>query len=815
MRTESEHAKVVVIGGGVIGLSTAYHLGRLGCRDVLLVERNELTSGTSWHAAGIIGPLRANLNLTKLAVYATELFPALEAETGQATGYRRTGGLWLARTLDRLVELRRTAAIGEMAGLDASMISRAECARRFSSLHVDDLVGALWVSEDGQTNPVDTCMAYAKGARRFGVRIRERTSVSAINAEKGAVHSVETADGGVIRCDFVVNCGGAWARQIGQMAGIPVPVQAVQHMYIVTEPVEGLPVPCPIVRDLDGGIYLKEDAGKVVLGGFEHNAKLWHPPPGHSEPGYLMFPEDWEQFEPFLNAGMHRLPKLRATGIRHFMNGPEAFTPDTRQIMGEAPGLRNFFVAAGFNSIGIVSSAGVGRAIAEWIVDGEPSMDLWSVDIARLEESTSTLEFLSQRIPEAVANQFDVHWPYKQPRTARNLRRSSLHHALAAQGAVFGAPTEWERPLWFATSEAEREFPYSYGHQHWWTCAEREARAMAERVGLIELSPFTKIEVEGPDAQSLLQRVCAGDVGGPSGKLVYTQMLNRRGGIEADVTVTRVGEDRFWVLSGAATRTKDLAWLRRAVGKEERVTIHDVTSAYAVIGLMGPLARELLQRISNADLSAAKFALATSQQIDVGTSVVRASRVSFVGELGWELYVPVEHAEQVYRRICAAGAEVGLVHAGHFCVDACRIEKGYRHWGHDIGPRDSPLEAGLGFAVAFDKEIEFVGRSALTAQQQWGVSRHLMLFSVEDASPLLLHEEPLYSSGRLVGRTTSGARGFRTGLSLCFAYIDCPAGTPKQELFAASYEIGVAGERYRLRPWHTAPYDPKGERMRR
>lgn len=814
MAKHQEEAKVVVIGGGVIGLSTAYHLGRHGCRDVLLLERNELTSGTSWHAAGIVGPLRSSMNLTKLAIYATELFSALEAETGQATGYRQTGGLWLAQTPERLVELKRVAAMGEMTGLDASMISAAECADRFPLLRVDDLSGALWVREDGQTNPVDTCMAYAKGARMYGVRIRERCCVTAINAVAGAVHSVETADGGAIRCDFVVNCAGAWARQIGAMAGVPVPVQAVQHMYVVTEPLEGLPAPCPIVRDLDGGIYMKEDVGKIVLGGFEHNAKIWNPAADHSDPGYLMFPEDWEQFEPFLDAGLKRLPKLQGVGIRHFMNGPESFTPDTRQVMGEAPGLRNFFVAAGFNSIGIVSSAGVGRALAEWIIEGQPSMDLWDVDIARMDELTATSDFLRQRTPEAVANQFDMHWPYKQSRTARDVRRSALHHALADKGAVFGAPAGWERPLWFAATDAERELSYSFGRQQWWSCAEREARAMAERVGLLELSPFTKIEVAGPDAQRLLQGMCAADVARPIGTLVYTQMLNHRGGIEADVTVTRVAEDQFWITSGAPTRTKDLAWLRRAAGTTQRAAITDITSAFAVIGLMGPLARELLQSISSADLSAQAFPFATSRVIDVGSALVRASRVSYVGEFGWELYVPAEYAEHVHRTVCTAGAKLALAHVGFFCIDACRIEKGYRHWGHDIGPEDSPLEAGLAFAVDFDKESDFVGRSALLAQRARGLSRHLLLFAVEDASPLLLHDEPVYRNGRLVGRTTSGARGFRTEVSLCFAYIDCPTGTAKADLLAASYEIGVAGERHRLRALPGAPYDPRGERMR-
>jgi heterotetrameric sarcosine oxidase gamma subunit len=809
-----DEAKVVVIGGGVIGLSTAYHLGRLGWRDVLLLERNELTSGTSWHAAGIVGPLRASMNLTKLSIYATELFPALERETGQATGYRRTGGLWLAQTLDRLVELRRIAAMGEMAGLSVAIISAAECALHLSSLRVDDLAGALWVDSDGQTNPVDTCMAYARGARQSGVRIRERAAVTAIHQAGGAVHAVEIADGAVIRCQFVVNCAGVWARQVGALAGVPVPVQAVEHMYVVTEPVTGLPTPCPIVRDLDAGIYFKEDAGRIVLGGFEPNAKLWQPASDEGDPGYLVLAEDWEQFEPFLNAGLHRLPVLQRAGIRHFMNGPEGFTPDTRQLMGEAPGLRNFFVAAGFNSIGIVSSAGAGRAIAEWIVSGEPPMDLWDVDISRMDGSAATTEFLRQRIPEAVSDQFALHWPYKQPHSGRDIRRTPLHHALAARGAVFGAPAGWERPLWYAAKDEERAGAGSYGHQPWWYCAAREAKVLADRVAVIELSPFSKFEIAGADAEAVLQRLCAADVGVAVGAVVYTQMLNRRGGIEADVTVTRLAEDRFWVVSGAATRTKDLEWLRRGVAAARRATVCDVTSSCAVIGIMGPRARELLASMSSADLGAAGFPFATSREIDVGAVIVRATRMSYVGELGWELYVPAEHAEYVHRTICAAGERFGLGHVGHLCVDACRIEKGYRHWGHDIGPDDTPLEAGLGFAVAFDKGVDFVGREALLAQRARGPARYLLQFSVVADSPLLLHDEPVYRDGQVVGRTTSGGRGFRVGRSLCFAYVGCAEGTGRQALLAGSYEIGIAGERHALMPLATAPYDPRGERLR-
>jgi heterotetrameric sarcosine oxidase gamma subunit len=672
----------------------------------------------------------------------------------------------------------------------------------------------LWVGEDGQTNPVDTCMAYAKGARHAGIRIREQTAVTAIRTAKGAVQAVETSDGTTIRCEVVVNCAGVWSRRIGQLAGVAVPVQAVEHMYVVTEPVSGLPSPFPIVRDLDGGIYVKEDAGKLVIGGFEHNAKLWAPSRDGADAPYLMFPEDWDQVEPFLKAGLHRLPVLEQVGIQHFMNGPEGFTPDTRQVMGEAPNLRNFFVAAGFNSIGIVSSAGAGKAMAEWIIGGEAPMDLWEVDIARMEGYAATRAFLRQRTPEAVANQFDMHWPFKQPKTGRDLRRSPLHHALAARGAVFGAPAGWERPLWFAATAEEAMLQYGFGEQRWWGCAEREAVALRDHAALFELSPFTKIQIEGPDATALLQRLCAADIDSAPGRLVYTQMLNRRGGIEADVTVTRLSDSLFWVISSAPTRVRDLAWIRRAVAEEMRVTITDLTAAYAVLGVMGPESRRLLQAVSSADLTNAAFPFGSSQEIDVGPALLRANRVSFAGELGWELYVSAEFAEHVHDTICATAAGTGAVHAGHFCLDSCRMEKGYRHWGHDVGPEDSPLEAGLSFAVAFEKPGGFVGREALLRQRDASVARHLLLFAVDGAHPLLLHDEPIYSEGRLVGRTTSGARGFRTGLSLCLGYVTASPGERRADLLQRRYEIGVAGERYPIIALRRAPYDPSGERLR-
>ena len=808
-------ARIVIVGGGVIGLGVACHLGRLGVGDVLLIERNRLTSGTSWHAAGIVGPLRASMNATRLAMVANEAFPALERETGQSTGFRRTGGFWLARTADRLVELRRIAAIAEMAGLDARMVGRDEVAAAAPNLRVADLAGALWVAEDGQANPVDVCMAYAKGARAAGVRIRENALCTGIEHRNGAVHAVRLSDGTTIRCEAVVNCAGVWARSVGAMAGVPVPLQAVEHMYVTTEPLDDLPDPFPIVRDLDGGIYLKEDAGKLVLGGFEPKAKLWDPRGPDGDRAFLELPEDWEQFEPFMRAGLERVPALEHAGVRHFMNGPESFTPDTRPLLGESPYLDGFYVAAGFNSTGMMSSAGAGRVMAQWIAAGEAPMDLWDMDIARFDRAANAGAYLTARVTEAVGEVFQMHWPYRQPSAGRGIRRSALHDAFAAAGAVFGAPAGWERPLWFARDDSESRIRNSYGAQHWWPAAEHEAGAIRDGVGLLELTPFTKIDVRGTDALTLLQRLCTNEIDIAPDRAVYTLMLNRRGGIEADVTVTRIDERAFRIVSGAATRVKDLAWIerhRRRMGLAAEVL--DTTSSEVVLGIVGPRSRELLRSLTPADLSNDAWPFAASRLIDVATASMRMTRMSFTGELGFELYIPVENAPVVYESIARAGQPLGLVHCGHFALDSCRIEKGYRHWGHDIGPHDTPLEAGLGFTVTWNKPDGFIGHDALLTRREAGIERRLLQFEVAGAHPLLLHDEPVYRNGKLVGHTTSGGRGFRTGLSLCFAYVPCEPGTPRRELLGGDYEIGIAGERLPLRALARPAYDPRNVRLR-
>ena len=807
----TDSRQIVIIGGGIIGLSVAYHLSKLGITDVLLVERNKLTSGTSWHAAGIVGPLRASVNGTKLASYATELFPALEKETGQTTGYRKTGGYWLTSSQDRMVELARIQDVGLMMGMDACLLVPDEIAAEASFLKTEDLVGGLYVAEDGQATPVDICMAYSKAVRAAGIEIREDTGCTGFHKKKGQVTGLTLSTGEEIACDKVVICAGAWSQKIGEMAGVPIPLQAVEHMYVVTEPMPGLPDPFPILRDLDSGIYIKGDTGKLVLGGFEYNAKPWNAYGPEGDREFLELPEDWDQFEHFMNGGLNRIPDLAKAGIQHFMNGPESFTPDTRPLLGESPFLKGFFVAAGMNSVGMMSSAGVGRAMAEWVRDSQAPFDLWDTDIARFDKLSGSKAYLVKRTEEAIGDVFATHWPLKQAKAGRDLRRSVLHDQFADAGAFFGAPTGWERPLWFGENDGERQINYSYGDQSWWPMAEREVQAMTTGVGLLELSPFTKIDVCGSQACECLQWLCTSNIDVEIGRAVYTQMLNQQGGIEADITVTRLDEDSFRVTSGAATRWKDLAWLRNH-GQSFEVSVFDATSSEAVIGIMGPRSLALLQDLSDEDLSQEAFPFSTVREISIGYNSVRATRVSFVGEMGWELSIPIEQAQAIYQTLVAAGNEFGLVHVGHMALDSCRLEKGYKHWGHDIGIEDTPLETGLGFTIDWSKG--FFGKEALLKQKETGVTRRLLSFAVKDGHPLLLHDEPIFRNGELVGQTTSGGRGFRTDRSICFATVRMLNGQSLKDYRDADFQISIAGVRHALEPLTKAAFDPKNERLK-
>jgi glycine cleavage system aminomethyltransferase T/glycine/D-amino acid oxidase-like deaminating enzyme len=794
--------RIIIIGGGAVGLSVAYHLACRGEADVLLLERNQLTSGTSWHAAGIVGPLRATAAMTQIASHALTLFPQLEAETGMSTGYRRTGGYWLARQPERMDELRRICAVGLHMGLTPEVITPDKVAVPQLALH--DHVGALMVPEDANVNPVDLCMAYARAAKARGAAIREGIEVSRILMNGNSVTGVALADGSTIAADRVVLCAGAWSKHLAVDIGVALPLQPVEHMYIVTEPIPGLPNPFPVVRDLDTGIYVKGDAGRLVIGGFEPNAKCWNPRGPEGNRAFLELPEDWEQFTPFMEAALALVPALAETGIQRFMNGPESFTADTRPLVGAAPHVDGLFVAAGMNSVGIMSSAGIGKVLADWAIAGEAPSDLWGIDIARVDPLTASDAHMSTRMEEAVADLFALHWPFKQPKAGRGLRTSALHGRWAAQGAVFGLTAGWERGLWYAHSETERHLPYSVGAQHWYPFVVREAAQMQVGAALIDLSPFTKIDVQGQEALELLQRLCTANIDVPGGTAVYTLMLNDRGGIEADVTVTRLADTGFRVVSGAATRQKDFAFLRRAA-RDRQCMISDVTESLCVIGVMGAAARHVLASVSPDDWSA--FAFSSAHTVTVADVACLATRLSFVGELGWELMIPAAQAGQVFDALIARGARP----LGHYALDACRIEKGYRHWGHDLGPDITPLEAGLAFTIDWSKD--FRGRDALLHQRSMGLDRRMVLFDVA-GHPLMLHDEPILENGKVVGMTTSGARGARTGLTLALGVVAIAEGESLAQTCARSFTIHVAGKDCAARALAKPPFDAAGERMK-
>lgn len=791
-------SRTIIIGGGAIGLSLAYHLAQRGAQDVVLLERNQLTSGTSWHAAGIVGPLRATPNMTRLAMYAGELFPRLEAETGLSTGYRRTGGYWLAREPERMDELHRIAALGRHFGLSPRMVGPGELARDLPCVDPAGLVGVMDVTEDASVNPVDLCMAYARAAKVAGVEIRENTGIDALLTDGSRVTGVRLADGTEMRADHVALCAGAWSSWLAETAGLALPLQPVEHMYVVTEPRPEF-AGFPVLRDLDRGIYIKGDTGKLVIGGFEPNAKCWDPHGPEGNRPFLEMAEDWDQFTPFMEAALALIPALETTGIQHFMNGPESFTADTKPLVGQAPGMDGLFVAAGMNSVGIMSSAGVGRVLADWIVDATPPMDLWEVDIARCDPLAASDTHMAARMEEAVADLFALHWPFKQPKAGRGLRLSPLHDRWQAQGAVFGLTAGWERGLWYARDEAERSFPYSIGAQPWEPIVAREAARMETGTVLLDLSPFSKFHIQGPEALAFMEQIACSRMNVPEGKVVYTQILNAKGGIEADVTVTRLATDRFRLTSGAATRWRDGACLRRA-SQSFDMTITDVTEETCVIGVMGAGARDLLTAVAGDHWR--DFPFATARTIPFARREIRATRISFVGELGWELTATPDVAGPLFDQLIAAGGRP----MGHHAVDACRLEKGFVHWGHDVGSEITPLEAGLGFCIDWSKN--FIGKPALEAQRG-NLTRKLVLMQVE-GDPLVLHDEPVWEAGRVVGLTTSGGRGARTGLTLAFALIDLT----DMSLTDRQFEIEIAGARYPAKVLVRPPYDPKGERMR-
>ncbi len=807
------HARVVIVGGGIVGCSVAYYLTKLGWRDVVLLERKSLSCGTTWHAAGLVGQLRATRNLTRLAQYTCELFRGLEQEVGQATGFKQNGSLSIATNEERLLELKRGASMARYFGLDVELITPAQAREKWPLLNIEDVIGAVFLPDDGQINPSDVAQAIARGAKMGGASIFENVKVTAIHQSGGRVTGVAT-DKGDIGAEYVVNCGGMWGREIGRMCGVNVPLHAAEHFYIVTEPMQGLTPDLPVLRDPDGYAYYKEDAGKLLIGAFEPVAKPWGMDGIPEDFAFDQLPDDWDHFEPVLERALQRVPALAQAGIQLFFCGPESFTPDDRYILGEAPELKNFFVAAGFNSIGIQSAGGVGTVLAEWIVKGHAPMDLWDVDTRRWMPFQGNSRYLHDRTVEGLGLLYAMHWPFRQFETGRPVRTSPFHDRLAAQRACFGEVSGWERANWFAPPGIEPKYCYSYGRQNWFDYSAAEHRAVREGVGLFDQSSFAKFLLQGHDAERVLNYVCANDVSVPVGKLVYTQWLNEHGGIEADLTVTRLQEDCFLIITSVSSQTRDFFWLKHHIPDGAHAVLTDITSGLAVLGVMGPRSRDLLARVTDANLSNEAFPFATSQEIDLAYAKVRASRITYVGELGWELYIPTEFALSVYDAIVAEGGAFELRHAGMHAMNSLRIEKGYRHWGHDISEEDTPLEAGLAFAVAFDKSGGFLGRDALVQQQQSGVTRRMVMFTLEDPAHLLYHDEPIWRDGKRVGRTTSGMYGHTLGCAIGMGYVENEAGVSPEFIDSGAYEIEIACERVPARASLRPFYDPRSERVR-
>lgn len=809
------HAAVVIVGGGVIGCSIAYHLTMLGIADVLVLERKQLSSGTTWHAAGLVGQLRATKNLTQLAKYSAELYAGLEAATGQATGFKQNGSISLATDKERMEELRRGASMARVFGLAVEEVNRSDILRMHPLLNVDDVVGGVFLPEDGQINPSGLTQALAKGARAGGATILENTKVTDISTKNGKVMGVDI-EGGHISADVVVNCTGMWGRSVGAFTKTLVPLHACEHFYVVTDPIEGVTPDLPVLRDPDNYAYFKEDAGKILLGAFEPQAKPWGMDGIREDFCFDELPSDMDHFMPVLERALNRMPPLQEAGIRTWFCGPESFTPDNRYHLGEVPEIAGLFVACGFNSIGIQSAGGVGKVMAEWIRDGYAPMDLWDVDIRRTLPHQSNPRFLRERVSEALGLLYAPHWPFFQYRTARGVRKSPLHDRLVAAGAAFGEAAGWERANWYAPGQTDPLYEYSFGRQNWFEHSAAEHRATRAGVALFDQTSFAKFQLSGRDALSVLNQVCANEVDVDPGRTVYTQWLNERGGIEADLTVTRVEADEFLIVTSATSQVRDFHWLKSHILGDAHAHLTDLTSAQAVISIMGPKARDLLASLTDADVSNEAFPFGTSQLINIAYATVRATRLTYVGELGWELYIPVDFVQGVYDEIVRAGAEFGLVHAGYHAMDSLRIEKAYRHWGHDITDEDTPLEAGLGFALAWDKPGGFIGRDALLAQREAGLRRRMVQFILDDPDKLLYHNEPIWRDGVIVGYLRSGNYGHSLGAAIGLGYVQDPAGGVVDAAFVKDgrYEIEVACERIEavasLRPL----YDPKSAAIR-
>ena len=812
MSTFPTSAKAVIIGGGIVGCSTAYHLAKMGWTDVVLLERKKLTSGTTFHAAGLVGQLRSNANITQLLGYSVDLYNKLEAETGQATGWKMNGGLRLACNEERWTEVKRQATTAHSFGLDMQLLTPSEAKELWPLMTTDDLVGAAYMPTDGQANPSDITLSLAKGARQAGATIIEDTKVTQIELEDGVIKGV-TTEKGFIECEKVILCGGQWTRTFAKTVGVNVPLAPMEHQYMVTEQIDGVTSDMPTLRDPDRLTYYKEEVGGLVMGGYEPNPIPWAVdgiPKGFH---YTLLDSNFDHFEQLVELALGRVPALETAGIKQLVNGPESFTPDGNFIIGEAPELKNFFVGAGFNAYGIAAGGGAGMALAEWVAKGEPPFDLWPVDIRRFGRPHFDTDWVRTRTVEAYGKHYTMAWPFEEHSSGRPCRKSPLYDKLAAKGACFGEKLGWERPNWFATDGMEAKDIYSFGRQNWFDTVGEEHKACREAAVVFDQTSFAKFTLKGSDAEAALSWIAANDVAKPVGSIIYTQMLNDRGGIECDLTAVRVAKDEYYIVTGTGYATHDFDWISRNIPEGMNAQLVDVTSSNAVLSLMGPKARDILQSITRDDISNEAFPFGTARIIGIAGCPVRAMRVTYVGELGWELHLPVEYATTVYDALMQAGQPHGLRDAGYRAIESLRLEKGYRAWASDIGADHTPAEAGLGWAVKLKKNIDFKGRKAAEAQRGQGVKKILACFTT-DPDVVLSGRETIYRNGERVGWLTSGGFGYTVGKSIGYGYVRANEVIDRDHVLSGEYELEVATDRVPCKVQLGPLYDPKMERVK-
>jgi len=811
--TLPDRAQIVVIGGGIIGCSTAYHLAREHKADVILLEQGQLTSGSTWHAAGLVGQLRSSASITKVLKYSVDLYKRLDQETGLETGWKMSGCLRLATNQDRWTEYRRLATTAQSFGMDMHLLSPQEAKAMFPLMQVDDLVGASWLPTDGQASPSDITQSLAKGARMHGAKIFEHVRVTGFDMKDGRILAVKT-DKGNIACEKVVNCAGQWARQIGAMAGINVPLQPVKHQYVITEKIDGLSSDAPTIRDPDRRTYFKEEVGGLSFGGYEPNPQGWTTGDVPNDFEFQLFDDDYDHFEQHMMQAIERVPALENVGVKQMINGPESFTPDGNFILGPAPECSNMFVGAGFNAFGIASGGGAGWVLAQWVIDGEAPLDLWVVDIRRFAEMHKDRQWVNDRTLEAYGKHYEIGFPHVEYESGRPRIVSPLYDRLKTHRAVFGSKLGWERPNWFAPEGMEpRDIP-TMGRQNWFDAVGDEHRHVREKVGVFDQSSFAKYEVSGPDALAALSHICANDVAKPVGRLTYTQLLNTRGGIEADLTVARLADDRFYVVTGTGFRTHDLAWIREHVPDGADVRIDDITEEYGTLSLMGPHARDVLEKVTSADVSNEAFPFGHVREIDIAGSRVRALRVTYVGELGWELHIPIGAIGEVFDALMQAGQAWDIRPIGYRALESLRLEKGYRAWGSDITPNDTPQEAGLGWAVRKNSNTGFIGEAALKAVAGKPLTKRFAGFIIDDPDAVLVGRETILRNGEPVGYLTSGGYGYTIGKSVGYGYVRNEAGVSKEYLEDGNYELVIALDRVPatigLKPF----FDPANAKVR-